>query len=380
MRRPSRQELSRWFGATLAALAVLVALAVVIGGSGLYSVAASRGHWPVVEWLLSVAMHNSVRWRALAIEPPPDLDSPDRIRLGAAHFHSGCAYCHGAPTIPISPVARQMLPPPPDLAETAPHWNERQLFWIVRHGIKYTGMPAWTSQQRDDEVWSVVAFLRRLSSLDATSYRDVAFGPVRPPQPGGRELATIGTVTDAVAACGRCHGAGERGPDSALVPILHGQPAGFLVAALQAYAEGKRESGIMQPVARDLTAQEIRQVAAYYAGLSPPPLASRSPPDPAALERGQVLAREGAPADRVPACLTCHGGRGLNIYPRLIGQPAPYIAGQLRLLRDGAPRHTEAGAIMTPIARRLSEQQIRDVADYFASLAAESAGAGVARR
>ena len=67
---------------------------------------------------------------------------------------------------PDHPTAREMLPPPPDLSKAAPQWKERELFWIVKNGLKYTGMPAWPSRQRDDEVWAVVAFLRRLPDLD----------------------------------------------------------------------------------------------------------------------------------------------------------------------------------------------------------------------
>jgi cytochrome c553 len=380
MRRLFRLGIVRGLVVALAGLGIVGAIAVLVAGSGFYNVAASRGHWVAVEWFLHFAMRNSVERRATALEPPPDLDSPDRIRLGAAHFHSGCAYCHGAPTIAISPVAQHMLPPPPDLRAAATEWDERELFWIVRHGIKYTGMPAWISQQRNDEVWAVVAFLRRLPSLDPESYRELALGPVRPRPPGGRELATTGGTVDAVAACGRCHGADDRGPISGLVPVLHGQPAEFLAAALRDYAQGRRESGIMQPVARDLTAPEIDQVASYYAGLSPLAGSGSQPDGAASLERGRVLAADGSPADRLPACLTCHGGRGLPAYPRLVGQPAPYLVEQLRLFRAASTRHTQTGAIMAPIARRLSDQQIVDVAGYFASLGAESAAAGTARR
>jgi cytochrome c553 len=376
MRPRLRQGLR--IGLVLACLGAAAAL--LVAGSGVISVAASRGHFPFVELFLETAMRRSVQHHADSIEPP-DLDSPDRLRLGAAHFHGGCAFCHGAPTIPISPVAQRMLPPPPDLRRVLRQWQPAELFWIVKHGLKYTGMPAWVSQQRDDEVWAVVAFLRRLPTLDPPAYRDLAFGPLAPLPPDGRRLAHEGAVSDAVGACARCHGAENRGPLSRLVPVIHGQTATFLSAALKAYAEGRRESGIMQPVARELSPQETRQVAAYYAGLTPPPRPTgEAPPDAAAVERGQLLATEGSAGAGIPACLTCHGGTGLDVYPRLLGQPAPYIVAQLRLLRAGAARRTETAAIMTPIAQRLSDRQIADVADYFASLAPEaSAAEGIQR-
>src|SRR5688500_832298 len=152
-----------------------VAASLMVGGflfawSGVYNIAASQGHWAVVEWILQFGMKNSVKRRAWAIEEPP-LDHPDLYVLGAAHFHRACVHCHGAPGVPGDLTAQQALPPPPHLVHDSKEWKDRALFWIVKHGIKYTGMPAWVVQERDDEVWAVVAFLKRLPQLNAESYR-----------------------------------------------------------------------------------------------------------------------------------------------------------------------------------------------------------------
>lgn len=354
----------------VAATGLVIVGALTLGGlvfawSGLFNVAASRGHWPITEWLLTFVMHNSVEKRSLAIATP-SLDDPDMIRLGAAHFHGGCAYCHGAPGMPIGPIAKNMLPPPPDLAAAPREWKPRELFWIVKHGIKYTGMPAWASQQRDDEVWSVVAFLTRLPTLDPRGYRELAIGNVQVVQQSGREIATMEATADAVSACARCHGADGRKPPSSLVPILHGQPAEFLTSALRGYAEGKRESGIMQPVAADLSAEALRSVADYYSRLAAPAGHVPREEDAGGVESGRVLAIEGKPDAEIPPCLTCHGADALNSYPRLAGQHGPYMRNQLRVWRSGSNAQTASGAIMAPIARRLSDQQINDVTAYFA--------------
>ena len=148
----------------------LALVVVLVAWSGIYNVAASRGHWAVVEWFLAFGMRNSVELRAMAITPPP-LDNPDLVRLGAGHFHGGCAFCHGAPGIPVSPIARHMLPSPPDLTTSMRPWKDEELFWIVQHGIKYTGMPGWVALEREDEIWAVVAFLKRIPTIDAESYR-----------------------------------------------------------------------------------------------------------------------------------------------------------------------------------------------------------------
>jgi hypothetical protein len=88
----------------------------------------------------------SVKTNAAGIEAP-QLDNPNLIRLGAAHFHRGCAFCHGAPGMPVNPIAKQMLPLPPDLSISMRPWKKRELFWIVKHGFKYTGMPGWVASK-----------------------------------------------------------------------------------------------------------------------------------------------------------------------------------------------------------------------------------------
>jgi cytochrome c553 len=360
--------------AVVATVAGLAAAAFLLAWSGIYNIAASRGHWPVIEWFLAFGMRNSVELRARFVETPP-LESPDLYTLGAGHFHSGCAYCHGAPGIPLSPIAQRMLPPPPDLSDATRQWKDRELFWIVKHGIKYTGMPAWVAQRRDDEVWAVAAFLKQLPSLDPQRYRELAFGGLQVAAPGGRDIATADATSTAVGACARCHGGEGRRPASGLVPVLHGQPREFLAAALQAFAGGERESGIMQPAATELTPEAARRVAEFYAGLAQPPAPARSTQaNAAAVEKGRALAAEGLPGARIPPCLTCHDSNALAEYPRLAGQNAAYMSGRLRRWKSGIDAKTETDAIMAPIARLLSEQQIDEVGAYFATLAPTAAG------
>ena len=130
----------------------------------------------------------------------------------------------------------------------------------------------------------------------------------------------------------------------------------------------------MQPLAADLDAQEIRRLADYYAQLAPLPLRPAAA-GAAVMERGRQLATQGDAANGVPACNACHTNTALADYPRLAGQSAVYMTGQLALWRAGHHAITGAGAIMAPIARRLSEADIAAVTAYFASLRAEPAGA-----
>jgi cytochrome c553 len=355
-------------------VAGLVLAAVLLAWSGVFNVAASRGHWAIVEWFLAFGMRNSVELRGLAVQSPP-LDNPNLITLGAAHFHGGCAFCHGTPGTPVSPIAQHMLPPPPDLKASMRPWTDGEMFWIVKHGLKYTGMPGWAAIEREDEIWAVVAFLKQLRSMDAARYRDLALGSVHLPSQTGEQLATIDSSEQAAGACARCHGAENGGPASTLVPVLHGQPAAFLAAALQQYAEGSRRSGIMQPIAAALDARDLQRLAEYYAGLAPPGR-EQAAAGGADLERGRQLATAGDAANGVPACDACHSGNAVATYPRLAGQSAAYMAGQLALWRAGHHTTTGAGAIMAPIAQRLSASDVDAVTAYFASLPVQTGKAG----
>jgi len=333
--------------------------------SGLGDIAASRGHWFFVERFLDFGMRQAVVRQSAGIEAP-NLDGPDMIRLGAAHFHRGCAFCHGAPGIPVNPIAKHMLPSPPDLAVSMRPWQPRELFWIIKNGFKYTGMPGWVAVEREDEIWAVVAFVARMQALDAEGYRDLALGNVQLSQQSGAELATLESNPKASSACARCHGAEGQPPLSDLVPVLHGQPADYLVGALTAYAEGRRRSGIMQPLAADLRTEDMHELAGYYAALAPPQEQPRT--EAALIARGQKLALEGMPDTGLPPCTACHGNPGAGA-PRLAGQHAAYMSRQLRLRKAGLGPGTDGAAIMLPIAQRLRDDEIDAVSAYFATLA-----------
>lgn len=378
-RQGSLWLLSRWSRVVAVLLAVLGALlggGLLVAWLGLYNVAASEGHLAVTERLLHFGMVNSVRARAPSASPR-NLGDEALVTLGAAHFHSGCAHCHGTPGSPVDPVSLGMLPAPPDLGEKVGEWSDGELFWIVKHGLKYTGMPGWPVTERDDEVWAVVAFLRRLPDLDRAGYLRLARGEVEEQPAAGSEIVKGEGDAGAVSACARCHGA-EHPPPSELVPRLNGQPRTMLETALRNYAARRRPSGIMQAAAAGLSAEEIRKLAAYYASLPPLP-APLSAADPALIARGERLAREGDEQRDIPACLSCHRTDGRPDTPRLAGQTARYLAGQLRLWQEGLNAASPTAALMAPIARRLSASQIAEVSAYFASRPAEAERPGAPR-
>src|SRR5690606_13850396 len=221
----------------------------------------------------------------------------------------------------------RMTPHPPALAERIPDWAPEELFYVVRHGVKFTGMPAWPAGEREDEVWDVVAFLLALPGLDAAGYRRLV-RPETPPE---------GAPPVVAAACARCHGADGGGRGRGAFPVLAGQRRAYLVLSLRAYARGERHSGIMQPIARGLDEAAIAEVADHYAGL-PAPARAGPAPAPAAGERGEAIAQRGDPSRKVPSCVDCHGPGDAPTdpaYPRLAGQAPGYLARQLELFRDG---------------------------------------------
>jgi mono/diheme cytochrome c family protein len=152
---------------------VIIALAVVgFAYSGWYDVSATSPHGGAVAWLLSTTSHASVERRAGDIRVP-DLSGEDRLLAGASDFDAMCAGCHGAPGQERGPVGQGLNPSPPDLEHAAEHLTAAELFWVTKHGIRMTGMPAWGVTHDDEALWPVVAFVRHLPELDAGRYQDM---------------------------------------------------------------------------------------------------------------------------------------------------------------------------------------------------------------
>jgi cytochrome c553 len=350
---------------------------LLIVTSGIVPLKASSGHWPITAWLLHFAMRRSVATHTLGLQAPP-LDESRLVLQGAGHYETGCRPCHGSPELAPPRIAQQMTPPPPYLPPLISTWKPAELFYIVKHGVKFTGMPAWPAPQRNDEVWAVVAFLRTLPDLRTEAYRRLVHGEHTTASEGVavHALPGPGQVPRGVtASCARCHGVDGGGRGAGAFPRLAGQRPDYLYAALQAFAHGERHSGMMEPVAAALSRDEMRELALYYGNLQAP-LSSPAPPSQGtalAIERGKVIASHGIPRQRVPACAACHGpgtARRNPVYPVLAGQYANYLVLQLDLFKQGHRGGSAYARLMRPIAGRLTREQMRDVALYYATLPA----------
>ena len=158
-------------------LAVLL-LALVVAGvllaiafSGGYNVAATQPDGPLTRWTLSTIADRSIGRHAREVGAMPDLDSAALVR-GLDHFHAMCVDCHGAPGFERNEVGEGLSPAAPDLSEVveAGEWSDAELFWIVKNGIKMTGMPAFGPTHGDGDLWSIVAIVKQLPELSDAEY------------------------------------------------------------------------------------------------------------------------------------------------------------------------------------------------------------------
>jgi cytochrome c553 len=173
--------------------------------------------------------------------------------------------------------------------------------------------------------------------------------------------------------CARCHGHDGQGRGTGAFPKLAGQRRDYFVNALGAYAQGKRHSGIMEPVAAALTEELIQNLANHYANMDTarPETAARADHDAAEIARGREIAEQGIPGRRIPGCIECHGPKGRRTkaaFPSLAGQPADYLVLQLELFKENKRGGSAYAHLMEEVAPRLEPAEMRAVARYFESL------------
>jgi cytochrome c553 len=175
-----------------------------------------------------------------------------------------------------------------------------------------------------------------------------------------------GTGPITVTACAACHGGAAAAAGGAPFPTLDGQHAAYLDKQLREYKSGKRTSPIMAPVIAALKKEQISAMAAHFAKQTP----ARGAVESAGLaSRGRALYEEGNRATGVPACVGCHqaNGAGYERYPRLAGQRQAYTVQQLTEFKSGA-RTNDRAHVMRAVAGRLSDDEIKAVAEYLAGL------------
>jgi mono/diheme cytochrome c family protein len=159
----------------IAAVFVLAVLAVPAAGaaflySGVYNIGADAPHTKPVFWLLDTFRDRSVEAHANGIAPPGDLADPARIATGGRLYAQLCTSCHLAPGAARSDLSRGLYPKAPQLAYGT-DLSPAEQFWIIKHGVKLSAMPSWGRTHKDDQIWDLVAFLKKMPDLDPDQYQ-----------------------------------------------------------------------------------------------------------------------------------------------------------------------------------------------------------------
>ena len=145
----------------------LVGLAVVYTGS--YNIAATEEHASLTRWAFDTTKHTSVNRRADGVVAP-DRFTEETITDGATMYKDSCEHCHAGPGVERAGWASGMRPRPPHLAEAAAEWELAEVFWLSKHGIKMTGMPAFGPTHDDQTLWGVAAFVKELPAMTPEKY------------------------------------------------------------------------------------------------------------------------------------------------------------------------------------------------------------------
>ncbi|MBN8975961.1 MAG: cytochrome c [Rhizobiales bacterium] len=155
---------------------ILIAIAAILGGiaafvfSGVYDVGADTPHWPITRKIIEVMRDRAIAVRASDIRVP-DLSSDQLILKGAGQYAAMCVGCHLAPDTAESEIRPGLYPQPPNLSKHA--LDPQTVFWVTKHGLKMSGMPAWGLGHDDATIWSIVAFVQKLPGMSPQQYKDI---------------------------------------------------------------------------------------------------------------------------------------------------------------------------------------------------------------
>lgn len=161
---------------------ILIALPFVAAGififSGLYPMGADTPHFRITTWTLETLRERSVARASSGVRVPRDLDSADRLLSGGADYNDMCAGCHLSPGVHSTDLSMGLYPAPPNLtnyadADLGSNEALARSFWIIKHGIKASGMPAWGEGHDDERIWNMVSFLQSLPDLSPIQYQIV---------------------------------------------------------------------------------------------------------------------------------------------------------------------------------------------------------------
>ena len=165
-----------YFKHLIITLVTLFITAIAFLYSGLYSMGADDPHYDVTTWALETLRESSIARASGDIQVPVDLNEPKRLLKGGADYNDMCAGCHLKPGTNETDFTLGLYPSPPaltkltfDMSDETTYYQRN--FWIIKHGIKASGMPAWAPGHDDERIWNMVAFIKRLPDLTEEQYQ-----------------------------------------------------------------------------------------------------------------------------------------------------------------------------------------------------------------
>lgn len=161
---------------TIGATAILLVAALMFTAYlGIVNVGATSGYVPGTEWFFGTLSERSIARHAASAVERGEIVVPEftdeMASSGASEYVEMCVACHGAPGVPRGEYGRGLKPEPPDLAHEARELSPPELFWVVKHGVRHTGMPAFGPTHSDEDLWAVVAFVEQLADMSPEQYR-----------------------------------------------------------------------------------------------------------------------------------------------------------------------------------------------------------------
>jgi mono/diheme cytochrome c family protein len=161
------------FWTVLKTLLVLVVLGVAMVYSGSFNIAADDPHWGGTTQVIETLRERSISRQAKAVQTSISLDDSKLIANGASEYAEMCTECHLAPDMKDTELRKGLYPMPPLLMKHGAHRSAAEQFWIIKHGLKMTGMPAWGLTHDDECIWSMVAFLQKLPGMTSAQYQEL---------------------------------------------------------------------------------------------------------------------------------------------------------------------------------------------------------------
>ena len=152
------------------AAVVGVALAGIIVYVGAYDIGADAPHSKPIYWLIEQFRDRSIAVRSRDVSVPANLMDVKRLQSGAGLYTEMCSGCHLAPGLEKSEISQGLYPGAPELFRE-PQRSAKAQFWIIKHGVKLTAMPAWGKTHSDELIWDMVAFVRQLPKMTPAQYQ-----------------------------------------------------------------------------------------------------------------------------------------------------------------------------------------------------------------